>query len=60
MSDQVVVVAGGGRGMGEGIADANVDCGAPVVVAARRTKEVERVAAAIDDAGVAHWPSPPT
>ena len=41
---QVAVVTGGGRGIGEGIALGLAEAGADVVVAARRTNEIEAVA----------------
>ena len=41
---RVAVVTGGGRGIGEAIALGLADAGADVVVAARRTAEVEAVA----------------
>ena len=47
LDGQVAVVTGGGRGIGEGIALGLAEAGADVVVAARRTEEVERVAEAI-------------
>ncbi len=44
LNGQVAVVTGGGRGIGEGIALGLAEAGADVVVAARRTHEVETVA----------------
>jgi NAD(P)-dependent dehydrogenase (short-subunit alcohol dehydrogenase family) len=51
MTGRTAVVTGGGRGIGEGIATVLADAGAGVLVAARRTKEIERVAADIRAAG---------
>jgi NAD(P)-dependent dehydrogenase (short-subunit alcohol dehydrogenase family) len=47
LSNDVAVVTGAGRGIGEGIACTLADAGAAVVCAARRADEVERVAAGI-------------
>ncbi len=44
---QVAVVTGAGRGIGEGIANVLAQAGASVVCAARRSHEIERVAADI-------------
>ncbi|MFM7119368.1 MAG: SDR family NAD(P)-dependent oxidoreductase [Gammaproteobacteria bacterium] len=44
LDGQVVVITGGGRGIGEGIALGMAEAGADIVVAARRTAEVEQVA----------------
>ncbi len=44
LSDDVAVVTGAGRGIGEGIAHVLAGAGAAVVLAARRGDEVERVA----------------
>jgi NAD(P)-dependent dehydrogenase (short-subunit alcohol dehydrogenase family) len=51
LDGQVVVVTGGGRGIGEGIALGLADAGADVVVAARRQNEVEAVAEKIRQRG---------
>ncbi|MEQ8859120.1 MAG: SDR family oxidoreductase [Pseudomonadales bacterium] len=44
LDGQVAVVTGGGRGIGEGIALGLAEAGADVVLAARRTHEIEAVA----------------
>jgi 3-oxoacyl-[acyl-carrier protein] reductase len=51
LTDDVAVVTGAGRGIGEGIATTLADAGAAVVCAARRVDEIERVAAGIRDRG---------
>lgn len=51
LSGQVAVVTGAGRGIGAGIATGFAQAGADVVVAARRTAEIEDVAQRLRDAG---------
>ncbi|MEN8161334.1 MAG: SDR family oxidoreductase [Myxococcota bacterium] len=51
LSDDVAVVTGAGRGIGEGIAHVLSEAGAAVVLAARRGEEVERVAKTLRDLG---------
>ncbi len=51
LSEDVAVVTGAGRGIGEGIAHVLADAGAAVVCAARRTDEIERVAKEIREKG---------
>lgn len=51
LDGQVAVVTGGGRGIGEGLALGLAEAGADVVVAARRTAEIEAVAEKIEKLG---------
>ncbi len=51
LDGKVAVVTGGGRGIGRGIALGLADCGADVVVVARRKHEVEAVAREIEERG---------
>ncbi len=44
LDGQVAVITGGGRGIGEAIAIGMAEAGADIVVAARRTEEIEAVA----------------
>ena len=57
LEGQVAVVTGAGRGIGEAIALGLAEAGADVVVAARRTEEIERVAERSSNWVVGRWPS---
>ena len=54
LSGDTAVVTGAGRGIGEGIARVIAGAGAGVVLAARRTEEIERVAEQIRREGIGH------
>lgn len=51
LTEQVVLVTGAGRGIGETIAKMSAAAGAKVVLAARSADQIERVAAEIEAAG---------
>lgn len=51
LTDQVVVVTGAGRGIGETVAKMAAEAGAKVVLAARSADQLERVASEIEAAG---------
>ena len=51
LDGQVAVVTGSGRGIGEGLALGLADAGADIVLAARRTEEIDAVAAKVRDLG---------
>jgi 3-hydroxybutyrate dehydrogenase len=55
MAGRTAVVTGGGRGIGEAVARRLAEAGVSVVVAARSTAEVERVAESIRSAGGQAW-----
>ncbi len=58
LTDQVVLVTGAGRGIGETIAKMSAQAGAKVVLASRSEDELERVAAEIEAVGGVALPVP--
>lgn len=51
LTEQVVLVTGAGRGIGESIAKMSASAGAKVVLAARSADQIQRVVSEIEDAG---------
>ena len=51
LDDQVAVITGGGRGIGEGLALGLAEAGADIVLAARRGHEIEAVAKKVEALG---------
>ena len=51
LDGKVAVVTGSGRGIGRGIAIGLADCGADIVVTARRTNEIDEVVAEVEARG---------
>ena len=51
LDGQVAVVTGSGRGIGEGLALGLAEAGADIVLAARRTNEIEAVAEKVQALG---------
>jgi len=60
LDGKTAIVTGGGRGLGQYMAEALSDAGAGVVLCSRKLEALEEVRAEIEAAAARPWPSPAT